>query len=191
MLRLVALTIAVSLTVGCGGPANVNVPGFKGDIAINDPNAEAVKRAEVAAVRYTLERRPITGGFTLQLPEGTLDETYTEVLPAIGAGAVKDPSPELPTVEVRAIRLRGSTGQVDLVRPDAVGRRLHVVDLTYEFGHGWAGVSSRPYAIDPDTMPEPLVEPPSTQPASPPARRPDEPGVGDGRELFEPDTPVR
>ena len=191
MLRLTALSFLAALTVGCGGPANVNVPAMKSDMAINDPNAKAVKRAEVAAVRYTLEQRPIPGGFTLQLPEGTLDETYTEVLPAIGAGAVKDPAPGLPTVEVRAIRLRGSTGEVDLVRPDAVGRRLHVVDLTYEFGHGWAGVSSRPYAIDPDTMPKPLVAPPSTQPAGPPARRPDEPGVGEGRELFEPDTPVR
>ncbi len=183
LILLVAGLPLAGFAVGCGGPANVNVPALARDMAINDPNAKVVKRAEVAAVTYSLQGDPLPGGFTLVLPEGTFDETYAEVIAGIDAGATRDAAADLPTLEVRAIRLRGSDGQVDLVRPDPAGRRLHVVDVTYEFGHGWAGVGSRPYAIDPEELPDPLNLPPMIDPGTP--------TVGHERDRFSPDTPAR
>ncbi|MEM9881508.1 MAG: hypothetical protein AAF800_01150 [Planctomycetota bacterium] len=70
---------------------------------------------------------------------------------------------DLPVVEVYAVRSRGGTGEVELLRPSDSGRGWVTINLEWELRFGWSAVDSRAWRVDPSAMPEPSV---------PPAQRP-------------------
>ena len=61
------------------------------------------------------------------------------------------PAGLLPLYEVRSVRLRGQTGEVDVVRPLRSFRRLLTVSLDLDPGYGWQVVGVRQWTLDPDT----------------------------------------
>ena len=62
------------------------------------------------------------------------------------------PTGEFPVYEVRALRLTGQTGEVDVVRPLLGGRRLLTVSLDLDPGYGWRATGVRVWrALDPDS----------------------------------------
>ena len=191
---LLGVTLSLLLTA-CAPPTYINIPPENGDWAFSNPNADDVQEMEVVAIRKSLEADPIGGPYEIRLPERTRPETYALVAHALGADALvpgdvpavaldedgkvietEGDVPEVatpvslgefPTVEVRSIRIRGATGQVDLVRPSPSGRRMTTVYLEWEAGFGWFAERLRNWRVDPDTQPQPLGPVnPRTRPAS-------------------------
>ncbi|MEM6458516.1 MAG: hypothetical protein AAF710_03900 [Planctomycetota bacterium] len=114
-------------------------------------------------------------GGEARLPRGvtpvTLDEDGNPVDPekaatsggASGGFVPQAGGDDLPVVEVYAVRSRGGTGEVELLRPSDSGRRWVTVSLEWELGFGWSAVDRRAWRVDPSAMPEPAV-PPSQRP---------------------------
>lgn len=121
MNRSTLVALALFLAIFAAGCATyVNIPSNTGDVAIHNPNEANVQNVEIAAVRAALSERPIDEPFEVVLPPGTLPLTYDMVLPRISPHAVWSPEgrPEgRPAVEVREIRIRGASAEVDVIRP--------------------------------------------------------------------------
>ncbi|MFP4144616.1 MAG: hypothetical protein ACOCTI_02770 [Phycisphaeraceae bacterium] len=88
MKRFLALTVlaaAMTLGVGCGTtPTYVNIPSQRGDVAGNNPNSSAARKAETAALEAVLAQRAEPGQVAIVLPEGTDLETYQRVIADLG-----------------------------------------------------------------------------------------------------------
>lgn len=62
------------------------------------------------------------------------------------------PAGDFPVYHVRALRLSGQTGEVDVVRPLKSGRRVLTVGLDLDPGYGWRATDVRLWrALDPDS----------------------------------------
>jgi len=137
-LTLATLGVAAAVLGGC--TTYVNIPSRAGDVAVHNPNDDTVKDVEAGALRGAISERPINEPFEVILPEGSLPSTYDWVLPHVGPHAVwsKNGAHEgQPVVEVREIRIRGSSAQVDVIRPwdpgDPSGyQQLVTVELSWD-----------------------------------------------------------
>jgi hypothetical protein len=146
MVRSTLAAFALSLTLLATGCATyVNIPPHPGDVAVHNPNEENVQNVMVAAARAALAERSIDGPFQVVLPPGTLPTTYDAVLPRIHSKATW--SPDGPregqaTVEIRELRIRGSSAEVDVIRPwdpkePAGYQQLLTVELSWDPAAKW------------------------------------------------------
>jgi hypothetical protein len=190
---LAAASCLLSLTACSSNPGYVNIPAQRGDVASSDPNTENVRQVIEKAVQASLEQRPIQGPYELVLPERATPETYAVLTYRLGADAVipgnipavpldeeGEPIPqegepaaavepvtlaEFPALTIKAVRVRGRDGSVDLTRPDAGAAPMHEVTLRWEAGFGWFAKDVRPWRIDPNAQPEPIgPDPTRTEP---------------------------
>ena len=163
MRRIGTILIGLALLMlpgGCGGPTYVNLPAAEGDLARHDPNSESVRHAQTVALRAVTEKSAYIGPVGVQLIEGTSPLSYVAVLPTIGDEATRldenadEPEPPV-TLTVRAVRLRGGAGEVDVVRGTPEGlRELVTVYLKYAaFGGGWELDRVRTWRGDADSLP--------------------------------------
>ncbi|MBB6430838.1 hypothetical protein [Algisphaera agarilytica] len=188
-LKLLPMLLVAMLATGCS--VYTNIPPENGDWASNNPNTKPVIEVSVASIQKTLENEPFNSPYYVALPPRTTPETYAIVVNALGDDAIiptnvpvveldekgkpikseteleviNEPAVigEFPSVEVRAVYIRGADAKVDVVRPSNSGRRLSTVDLVWEAGFGWSAVSIRAWRVDPDNLPQPAL-PPSKQP---------------------------
>ncbi|MBL4700349.1 MAG: hypothetical protein JKX85_03745 [Phycisphaeraceae bacterium] len=143
----VLVAMIVIITAGLGGCSPyVNIPGQRGDtLATHNPNSKYIQQAIVVALKAVTMYRPVEGNYQVILPEGTDPATYALLLPQLGDQAMwsSDGMRQVQTVyEVKALRIRGADGEVDIVRP-ASGlaadgtQQLVTVDLKYYIPGGW------------------------------------------------------
>lgn len=107
---------------GCVGYASY--PPVPGDTAINDPNHPPMNEMMATALRWAAEEFPVdpadpNAPYAVNLPVGVRPETYEFVLGRIGGAAMPltHGTATLPTFHVKRIRVRGDSGQVDILRP--------------------------------------------------------------------------
>ncbi len=147
MLAAASLAVVAMAQVGCGTTSlYVNIPEQAGDIARNDPNLEAVRQAEAVAVAESLRQDPVEGNVMLKLPQGSDQLSYIDVAHRTGGLVVTPYDGVEATVEleVTGVRLRGTSGAVDIVRPGRGGTPLLItVRLKSTPLDGWYAESLR------------------------------------------------
>ena len=144
-LRALAAILIVALGLSACSPY-VNIPGQRGDtLATHNPNSKYIQEAIVAALKAVVTYRPVEGNYQVILPEGTDPATYASLPPQMGDQAMWSSDgvrQDVPVYEVKAIRLRGADGEIDIARP-AVGlpdgrtQQLVTVDMKYYVPGGW------------------------------------------------------
>ncbi len=125
----------------------VNIPGQPGDnFARKDPNARNVRDVLAVALADLQTRYPLEGRVLLELPEGSNELTYADVVARAGNGLIApfDGGEASTVVQVTSVRLRGFRGSVDVIRPGRTGvRQLVTVDLKYDAAKGWSATDTR------------------------------------------------
>lgn len=127
ILALAAAAPGLALT-GCN-PIYTNVPPLTGDTAFHSPNTGTVVAVEAAGLEYVLKRYPAPPEYAVDLPFGSIDATYAEVLrnlPTGGRRADSSTTP-LPTYRVVQIRIRRTRALVDIVVPQNPSEQLVTV----------------------------------------------------------------
>jgi hypothetical protein len=127
---------------GCS--SYVNIPAQPGDVARHDPNDLMIVNAMAEGLNAAVVDQHLQGRYGFILPEGVDEDGYRYVGERLGLQAVwpADASNgELPVLEVKEIRIRGSNGQLDVVRPVSSAnrsfRQLVTVYLTQNPVTGW------------------------------------------------------
>jgi hypothetical protein len=186
MHTLRALVALLIITVGLSAcTPYVNIPGQRGDtLATHNPNSKSIQEAVVTALKAVITYRPVDGNYQVILPQGTDPQTYAKLLPQLGDQAMwsSDGMPQdLPIYEVKAIRIRGADGEVDIARPatgmpDGRTRQLVTVDLKYYVPGGWGHTRIRVWkASVEDEMRQTAI--PTTEQQSDPSAYPQELGT--------------
>lgn len=156
MIALVILGL-VGLT-GCGHPY-VNIPAEPGDaLASNNPNNKSVKQVVALAVQAINDNEPMPGPYTVVMPPETTGLTYASVLSMIGDEQAISPKQAgdevLSSLRVSGVRVRASSGQVDVVRVEPGGyKQLMTVYLDHSPFSSWRVLRVRQWrgvAIEPD-----------------------------------------
>lgn len=148
--RIASLLICCSVFTACS--TYVNIPPQSGDVAINNPNMKDVLNVEAVALRAVVADRSLNGGYNIQLPEGTDDESYGIVIAKLDEHAGRAGDGALPTLTVAQVRVRGMKAEVDVVRPSdaaqqASPEQLVTVYLNWHFFDGWMAERVRPWLI--------------------------------------------
>lgn len=142
MMRLMTLLIlSAALLVGCA--PYVNIPATEGDfLASHSINTATVHVSMVSALKYVLDHHGPPGPppvYAVKLPPKAGKRTYEYVMNHLPKGGYRAEAapPGVPVYQVRAIRLRGTRGSVDVVSPASEGKqRLVTVRLRRTLG-GW------------------------------------------------------
>jgi hypothetical protein len=120
-----AAALIALLSVGCTTPTYVNVPAQRGDTALNGVNSSPVRQASAAAVTASQGATGPAGNYEVILPDGATPETYAAVVERLPGQALlpgTQATAGVRTYEVRGVRLRGTGGEVDVIRPGRQGR---------------------------------------------------------------------
>lgn len=135
------MLVACVLLTACSSPTYINVPRAEGDVAFNDPNGKTVRRIEQSALAAVLADRAILGDVAVRFPEGTTELTAITIVAELSENVFPEgqtPTGEYTLVEVRAVRVRGGTGEVDIVRPGTTrDRELVTVTMKWRALEGW------------------------------------------------------
>lgn len=120
--RFAAASVAcfVAVCIGTGCATYVNIPPQPGDVARHDPNDLSIVQAMGEALNAAVVDQPIQGRYAIVLPEGVSADSYKVVAARLGEAAVWPGDverPDIPLVEVKEVRIRGLSAQVDIVRP--------------------------------------------------------------------------
>ncbi len=178
------LSLGLAAVPGCITAAPyVNIPPQAGDtLARHDVNARNVRDAAALGLQAVLTRRPLEGRAELRLPDGATNLTYADLaFRAAPEGSLPlltpfDPGEPASLVEVTGIRLRGTKGTIDVVRPGRGGiRQLATADLRYSPVSGWSVKDVRflnAPVTDQLLNPLPAPDAPAAPPA-PPQAQPD------------------
>ncbi len=158
LLRFAFVGLLLASVTACS--PYVNVPAQPGDaLATNNPNNVNVRDAVVEAVLAVLLQRPEPGAYQLVMPRGTEPLTYAAILPRLGDQAMWSSAgvtPDVPVIEIRQVRIRGTSAAVDLVRPVTPGlndpeqRELVTVYLNRYLPGGWRAGRIRVWRGDVD-----------------------------------------
>lgn len=135
------LLTAVLLT-GCSG-MYVNIPHQPGDIASENPNNERVRDLVAKACTAVIEDNNLPGPVAIKMPDTTSRRTdkiiASRVKGAISPAAQTKPQPAT-VLKVVGIRIRGSSGEVDMRAPTRGGSEmavLHSVEANYSAFTHW------------------------------------------------------
>ena len=135
MPRLVLLAALVAGLAGCN-PIHTNVPPLTGDTAFHSPNTTSVVDVEATAMEYVLKRYPAPDQYALDLPYGSTDATYAEVLRILPEGGhragMQSGTDLMPTYRVAQVRLRRTRALVDIVVPANPSEQLVTVTCIKE-----------------------------------------------------------
>lgn len=147
----VLLIMACLLTAGC--QTYINIPPQEGDAANHDPNGKSAREVMVLAIRAALDDARITGPVQVMLPGHTNKLTYAHVVSAVGDQAIspheEDVQSVVGVVFAKGVRVRGTRGEVDVIRPIGDGiDQLVTVYMTWrpvsnwsvDSVHAWRGV---------------------------------------------------
>ena len=150
-----ALVLAAPLLLpACIAPTYVNIPP-EGGFAASDVNSFNVRDIMSDAIAAAVEREPLNGPFEVVLPAGATQQTYQEVVRAVGGGAVAPDTlrdAAIPGVRVVAVRVRGPEAECDLIRPSPTGRSVVRVFLKYYYGGDWGVQRVKPLRISPEDL---------------------------------------
>ena len=133
MPRIAPFTLTLAAAVGLAltgcNPIYTNVPPLTGDTAFHSPNTGSVVAVEAAALEYVLKRYPAPAEYAVDLPFGSIDATYAEVLRNLPAGGRRaDASTEaVPTYRIAQVRIRRTRALVDVVVPENPSEQLVTV----------------------------------------------------------------
>ena len=119
-MRSFALPIGLFGLLLAGCSSYVTIPAQDGTVALHNPNLNNVVRVEAEAIRGVLDAEADTLPCQVQLPAGTSDLHHAQVLASLGprAAVPEQAGPgQMPVIQVRQVRIRGLTAQVDLVQP--------------------------------------------------------------------------
>lgn len=150
----VTVLILAAALVGCQGPAYVNIPPQKGDVASHNPNGRTVRAVVVAVIDAVIQQTPLDGPVALGLPEGAEMLTYEAVADLVASEVVPAPPADeaeagtMARLSVTQVRVRGNRAEVDAVRA-APGADEQLVTATASwdpFG-GWHVERIRPWRI--------------------------------------------
>ncbi|MEM8494634.1 MAG: hypothetical protein AAF663_04530, partial [Planctomycetota bacterium] len=125
---------------GCSTPSYVNIPGQSGDVARNNPNAGDVVTIMCKAISAAVEAEGLEGVYEVLLPAESNQQTYQQVVVAVGGGAITPDTlreSPVPSVAVAGVRVRNRDAEVDIVRPSPTGRAAVEVQLFWYYGDGW------------------------------------------------------
>lgn len=167
----IAAALAAAAVGGLGGCVGyASYPPVPGDTAINDPNHPPVNEMMAIGLRWAAERYPVdpadpNAAFAVNLPVGVRPETYEFVLGRIGGGAMPltHATASLPTFHVKRVRVRGDSGQVDILRPvlelspSPTGEPVYQ-EVTVRMEGGWQPwrvVGRREWSLGAGQAPEP------------------------------------
>ncbi len=153
-----ALALAFALS-GCASPTYINIPAERGDAAFHSPNGRTVVALSTQALDAVATASPTPLAYEFVLPRGATIESYAAVAEQLGdlaiipAGDTQAAPADFPLYEVRAIRVRGGTAEVDVIQP-GVGNTYQLVEVFLKWSafDGWHAVDQRPRRI--------LVQPP-------------------------------
>lgn len=153
MLRTVMmLTLMAILLPACSAPTYINVPQADGDVAFNDANGNTVRTLEKLALGAILAERNYAGDVAIRFPQGTTELTAITVIADLPDNVILEADSatgEYTLIEIREVRVRGGTAQVDIVRPGTtVARELVTVTLKWKAIGGWIYRSSKVWGID-------------------------------------------
>ncbi len=137
---IVLPAILCLLAAGC--QTYVNIPAQSADAANHDPNGKTVRDVMIVALRAALEDGGITGPVQVMLPAKTNNLTYAHVVNTLGDQAVSPYEEDVAGVEgvvfAKGVRIRGTDGEVDVVRPAGEGHdQLVTVYMTWNTIGGW------------------------------------------------------
>ncbi len=160
--------LALTLLPACQQSfAYINIPADRGDVAGNDANGGNVPAIESAALKAMAADRKAKAPVTLLLPPGSTYATYQKVAAKAGDVFVLPefaPS-DAPVYEVRTLRARGGSAQVDVVTPGDI-RPLALTEVNLDWkadldGMGWrvSTVEARRILPVPATHQPPKPEP--------------------------------
>jgi hypothetical protein len=138
----ILLALAILPALGCA--TYVNLPPHDSDVAIHVPNESNTLAVQGAALRALKQDWP-KGQPTQVLPyAGTSQANSHQV--AVSAGQpfffASEPASDVPTIEIRQVRIRGTRAAVDIARPsiptDAQSTlQLITVHLDWSVMTGW------------------------------------------------------
>ncbi|MEX0746343.1 MAG: hypothetical protein WD118_12130 [Phycisphaeraceae bacterium] len=139
---LLTLMAMLAMTAAACAPQYVNIPAQRGGVALNNPNASNVRIVETLALDAVLRDRPLDGPVLINLPEGTEASTYAAVAAELDATVVTphdEATEPASTLTVRAVRIRSSRGEVDVIRPrGGQAQQLVTVHLSVSPLSGWS-----------------------------------------------------
>jgi len=162
-MRIVPLmALAAVLLAGCA--SYVNIPPMEGDTAFHDPNTKVVRSVMGGALAYVMEQRPIERSYQVILPVGTTPMTYAELLSRLGDNAMWSSdgvTKDVPIVAVSQVRVRGTSAEVDVVRPTfsndlKQSGQTVTVSLKYDPMGGWVANHIKEWRGDVSNTANPL-----------------------------------
>jgi hypothetical protein len=152
-MKTLCLMLAALTLVACARVPSpyVNIPSQKGDVAMHDPNRRGVRLVMLRSLEYVLAERPLDQPFQVMLPTGTSAQAYAEILPQLNDNAMWASDGQtrgLPIVAVTQVRIRGTSAEVDVVRPsfpqaDQPSAQTVTVHLNYNPVDSWYAVRLR------------------------------------------------
>jgi len=153
MLRtVILLVLMVILLPACSAPTYINVPPADGDVAFNDANGNTVRTLEKKALGAILAERNYAGDVAIRFPQGTTELTAITVIAELPDNVILEADSatgEYTLIEIREVRVRGGTAQIDIVRPGTtLARELVTVTLKWKAIGGWIYRSSKVWGID-------------------------------------------
>ena len=164
------LALLVILLPACSAPTYINVPGADGDVAFNDANGTTVRTLEKNALAAVLAERNYAGDVAIRFPQGTTELTAITVIADLPGNVILEADSatgEYTLIEVREVKVRGGTAEVDIVRPGTtVARELVTVTLKWKALDGWVYRGSKVWGID---MSQPGADR-FARPAAPPSK---------------------
>ena len=151
------LLLSASLVLLGGCQTYVNIPAQTGDVASSNINGSNVRNMVGEALRGLRGEMLASGRYEVILPAGATPETYTAVLAIAGEpytwADARDSTRVVDKLEVRAIRVRGWEGSVDIIRStdphttDAPKQLVTVYLKDYIVG-GWASRNIRVWRMN-------------------------------------------
>ncbi|MEM7576120.1 MAG: hypothetical protein AAF328_01485 [Planctomycetota bacterium] len=154
VLATLGLAWPLGLT-GCSAPSYVNIPGQANDVARNNPNAGDVITIMAEAIAASVEAEGLQGVYEILLPAGSNQQTYQQVVIAVGGGAITPDTlreSPVPSVAVAGVRVRNRDAEVDIVRPSPTGRAAVEVQLFWYYGDGWQVERVRPLRLSVEAL---------------------------------------
>lgn len=165
--RVLPLLLAALLLPACSSPTYINVPPADGDVAFNNANSRTVRDIEQVALAAVLAARPISGDVAIRFPRGTSELTAITVISDLPENVVPEgdtATGEYTLVEVRAVRVRGGTGEVDIVRPGTTrDRELVTVTMKWRPLNGWTSRGMRVWGFGVDQADRNLLVDPAAE----------------------------
>jgi hypothetical protein len=158
----------VFAAIGAACTPMATYPKIDGAVDWTGPKVEPVPRLMAEAIRYAWEHNGGEGEPAVNLPPGTPAPVYHVVIARIGAGHPLTDHNE-PGYHVETVRVRGMSGEVDLVYPGAAGQNEYATFfLNRGITNNWHVTASRLWRIR-ITAPQPNYEAPPPMPEPTPA----------------------